>query len=166
MKTLLRQLLLGAGLLIFGGLLGSMWQGIIVRSFASTGAQLMATDPSAGVRDLALFTAVVVAAGPLALGLQRILVAATRRPQRPLWILLGALLIGVNLGITLRLAALATNTIPEAIRTAASEGIAVVLDTSSAPIAPWALGGLLGAAVVSLGVLTTMGLISEDKSDT
>lgn len=162
MKTLLRQLLLAAGLLILGGLLGRMWQGIITGAFASTGAQVAIVQPLAGARDLVLFAIVVVAASPLAQGLQRILVAATRRAPQPLWTLLVALLVGVNLGATLRLMALATQTIPAALRAAAEEGIPLVLDPSTAPIALWALGGLLGSAVVSLGVLTTMGLVSED----
>ena len=96
---------------------------------------------------------------------QRILVAATRRAPQPLWMLLVALIVGVNLGATLRLMALATQTIPAALRAAAEEDILLVLDPSTAPLAIWALGGLLGAAVVSLGVLTTMGLVSEDTAD-
>lgn len=158
----LRIIALGSLLLVVGWLLGGLWQQIIIDAFQDTGAQLVASDPTAGARDRVFYTLLTGAASLLALGVQQLLVQVTGRARRPLWLLVLLLLLGENLSVMLRMVALATLTLPHAVGVAAATNVAPVLDISTATIAPWALGGLLGSAVIMAGMLTVMGLLDED----
>lgn len=158
----IRIILLGAVLLVVGWLLGGLWQQLIIDAFQDTGAQIVVSDPAAGGRDRALYTLLTGSASVLAVGVQALLVQVTGKSRWPLWLLAVLLLLGENLSVMLRMVALATLSLPHAVGVAAATNVAPTLDISEATIAPWALGGLLGAAVIMAGMLTVMGLLAEE----
>jgi len=160
----LRHVGLGMLLLAVGWLAGGLWQQIITDAFQSTGAELITSSPSSAATDRAAYALVTGGALLLAAGIRLVLLKVAGRSLWPLWLLVVALLIGENLSVGLRLVALATITLPAAVGVAAATNAPPILDISQATIAPWALGGMMGAGVVALGMLTVMGLLGEEEA--
>lgn len=157
---ILHPLLLTVLLFILGGTTGALWQQMILQAFESTGADVLVSNISAPFKDRALYTITTAMIAPLALGIQKILQLATGHHQWSIWTLSTVLFVGEMLSVSLRMVALATITLPHALSVAAATGAAVVLDLADATIAPWAFGGIWGAAVVLLGMLTVVGLLN------
>lgn len=158
----LRHIGMGIALLMLGWLGGELWHQVIVSTFQSTGAKLIVTHPEAGALDLLVFALLTGAVSLLAVAIRALLVSVTGRSLWPDWGLALALLLGENLAVMLRIVALATLTLPQAVGIAASQNTTPTLDISTATISPWAFGGILGSAVLIIGMLTAMGLLSQE----
>ncbi|MFT4975656.1 MAG: hypothetical protein ACI8S6_001543 [Myxococcota bacterium] len=158
----LRHIALATILLLVGWLLGSFWQQLIIDTFTETGAELIVTQPGTAAADLAAYTFITGAASLLAAAISAILLKVTGERVWPVWLLAICLLVGENLSVALRMVALATLTLPHAVGVAVATHTAPLLDLSEATIAPWAAGGMLGAGVILLGMLTVTGLLGQD----
>ena len=159
----LRHIGMGIALLVLGWLGGDLWQQVIISTFQDTGANLIMTSPGTGALDQLVFTLLTGAVALLAVAIRAVLVSVTGRSMWPDWGLALALLIVENLAVMLRIVALATLTLPQAVGIAASQNTTPTLDISTALISPWAFGGILGSAVLIIGMLTAMGLLSQDE---
>ena len=155
---------MGMVLLVVGWLSGGLWQQVIIDAFQGSGAHLVTTSPASVAIDQVLFILLTGSVSVLAVGIRALLVAVTGRSAWPDWGLALALLIGENLSVMLRMVALATLTLPQAVGIAASQNTTPTLDMSTATIAPWAFGGILGSAVLIISMLTVMGLLSQDDA--
>jgi len=155
-----------SGLAVLGAILAFSWHHIIRSAFYSSGAEIVITDPSAIFIDQIIVVLLTAALGTLAGLIAAIAERAAGQSVWPAWSLIFILLIGENLAIGLRMVALATLSLPHTVAMAAATKTTPTLDLNDALLAIWAVGGIAGAAAVSLGLLITVGLLQAPDTDT
>ena len=150
--------------LVLGGVgigLGVGWATLLRRAVESSGAPGVASAPGTLTLDLVGLAVVTAGLGGAAVLLRGGLRRLVGHAAGPLWTTVGALLIGENLALALRLITLATLTMRDAVELSAVTGAPPTVDLAAAPLAPWAAAGVLSGMVLVGGLMIVLAQLRE-----